>query len=50
MKELDKTLEIINTLRQKCPVDVVRDEDNLITCLKEELGDWRPFVYHFIFS
>lgn len=39
MKELDRTLEIINNIRENCPVDKVRDTDNLIKCLYEELGE-----------
>ena len=39
MEELNNTLKILDVLRKKCPVDKVRNSDNLIKCLYEELGE-----------
>jgi len=39
MKEYEKIINLISTLREKCPSDKIRTSEQLIECLKEELGE-----------
>ena len=39
MKEFNAMLNILFTLREKCPSDKARTSQNIIECLKEELSE-----------